>query len=47
MIEGEWKLVLNNDDFYGTSIFGNMQQRNMFVVYDLEKEMVSFVPNRC
>ena len=43
---GKWCLTMaiSGD---GTSVLGNMQQRNMLVVYDLEKEMVSFVPNRC
>ncbi|XP_017237963.1 aspartic proteinase nepenthesin-1 [Daucus carota subsp. sativus] len=43
---GKWCLTMaiSGD---GTSVLGNMQQRNMLVVYDLEKEMVSFVPKRC
>ncbi|KAF8369533.1 hypothetical protein HHK36_032447 [Tetracentron sinense] len=31
----------------GMSIFGNMQQQNMMVLHDLEKEMLSFVPTQC
>lgn len=31
----------------GTSVLGNMQQRNMLVVYDMQNEMVSFMPTRC
>lgn len=31
----------------GTSIFGNMQQKNMQVLYDLENEMLSFAPVQC
>ncbi|MFS8019397.1 putative nepenthesin [Helianthus anomalus] len=31
----------------GISIFGNIQQQNMMVVHDLEKETLSFVPTKC
>ncbi|XP_076915230.1 aspartic proteinase nepenthesin-1-like [Bidens hawaiensis] len=31
----------------GMSIFGNIQQQNMMVVHDLEKETLSFVPTKC
>lgn len=31
----------------GMSIFGNMQQQNMQVIYDLEKEELSFAPVQC
>lgn len=31
----------------GMSIFGNMQQQNMQVLYDLEKEVLSFAPAQC
>ena len=31
----------------GMSIFGNIQQQNMLVVHDLEKETLSFVPTQC
>lgn len=31
----------------GMSILGNFQQQNMQILYDLEKEMLSFVPNQC
>ncbi len=29
------------------SIFGNIQQQNMLVLHDLEKETVSFIPTKC
>ncbi|KAK6923689.1 Xylanase inhibitor, C-terminal [Dillenia turbinata] len=31
----------------GMSIFGNIQQQNMLVIHDLEKEAISFVPTEC
>lgn len=31
----------------GLSIFGNIQQQNVLVNYDLEKETISFAPTRC
>lgn len=31
----------------GISIFGNIQQQNMMVVHDLEKETLSFIPTKC
>ncbi|KAL7208763.1 hypothetical protein ACSBR1_030487 [Camellia fascicularis] len=31
----------------GISIFGNYQQQNLWVLYDLEKERLSFVPTQC
>lgn len=31
----------------GISIFGNIQQQNMMVVHDLDKETLSFVPTSC
>lgn len=31
----------------GMSIFGNFQQQNMQILYDLEKEMLSFMPTQC
>lgn len=31
----------------GMSIFGNIQQQNILVLHDLEKETVSFVPSKC
>ncbi|PKI72639.1 hypothetical protein CRG98_007016 [Punica granatum] len=31
----------------GMSIFGNVQQQNMMVVHDLEKETLSFIPTQC
>ncbi|EEF39457.1 aspartic proteinase nepenthesin-1 [Ricinus communis] len=31
----------------GMSIFGNVQQQNMFVSHDLEKETLSFLPTNC
>ncbi|KAK1421585.1 hypothetical protein QVD17_24045 [Tagetes erecta] len=31
----------------GISIFGNIQQQNMMVVHDLDKETLSFVPTKC
>ncbi|KAK1308147.1 Protein ASPARTIC PROTEASE IN GUARD CELL 2 [Acorus calamus] len=31
----------------GMSILGNFQQQNMHVVYDLEKETLSFAPAKC
>ncbi|XP_052196750.1 aspartic proteinase nepenthesin-1-like [Diospyros lotus] len=31
----------------GMSIFGNVQQQNMLVVYDLTKKTLSFVPTQC
>lgn len=31
----------------GMSIFGNIQQQNMLVVHDLEKESLSFIPTQC
>ncbi|KAK9063038.1 hypothetical protein SSX86_016908 [Deinandra increscens subsp. villosa] len=31
----------------GISIFGNVQQQNMMVVHDLEKETLSFIPTKC
>ncbi|XP_071736295.1 aspartic proteinase nepenthesin-1-like [Rutidosis leptorrhynchoides] len=31
----------------GISIFGNVQQQNMMVVHDLEKETLSFIPTQC
>ncbi|TYI05270.1 hypothetical protein ES332_A10G077200v1 [Gossypium tomentosum] len=31
----------------GMSIFGNVQQQNMLVVHDLEKETVSFIQTQC
>ncbi|KAG9451085.1 hypothetical protein H6P81_011050 [Aristolochia fimbriata] len=34
-------------DSSGLSIFGNMQQQNMQILYDLEKGMLSFAPTQC
>lgn len=31
----------------GMSIFGNVQQQNMMVIHDLEKETLSFLPTQC
>jgi hypothetical protein len=31
----------------GMSIFGNVQQQNMLVLHDLEKETLSFLPTQC
>ncbi|KAK4717404.1 hypothetical protein R3W88_015742 [Solanum pinnatisectum] len=31
----------------GMSIFGNVQQQNMMVIHDLDKETLSFVPTQC
>ncbi|RZC54199.1 hypothetical protein C5167_013063 [Papaver somniferum] len=31
----------------GLSIFGNVQQQNMLILHDLEKEVMSFVPTKC
>ncbi|XP_009801916.1 aspartic proteinase nepenthesin-1 [Nicotiana sylvestris] len=31
----------------GMSIFGNVQQQNMLVIHDLNKETLSFVPTQC
>ncbi|CAK9155334.1 unnamed protein product [Ilex paraguariensis] len=31
----------------GMSVFGNVQQQNMLVLHDLEKETLSFVPTQC
>ena len=31
----------------GMSIFGNFQQQNMHILYDLEKESLSFMPAKC
>ncbi|KAI5672291.1 hypothetical protein M9H77_12655 [Catharanthus roseus] len=31
----------------GMSIFGNVQQQNLLVLYDLEKETMSFIPTDC
>ncbi|KAH7860583.1 hypothetical protein Vadar_015163 [Vaccinium darrowii] len=31
----------------GSSVFGNIQQQNILVVYDLSKETVSFMPTEC
>ncbi|KAJ8769124.1 hypothetical protein K2173_000899 [Erythroxylum novogranatense] len=31
----------------GMSIFGNVQQQNMLIIHDLEKETVSFLPTNC
>jgi hypothetical protein len=31
----------------GMSIFGNIQQQNMLVLHDLEKETLSFLPTQC
>ncbi|XP_059656352.1 aspartic proteinase nepenthesin-1 [Cornus florida] len=31
----------------GMSIFGNIQQQNMLVLHDLEKEKLSFIPTKC
>jgi len=31
----------------GMSIFGNIQQQNMMVVHDLNKETLSFIPTQC
>ncbi|TMX03495.1 hypothetical protein EJD97_015915 [Solanum chilense] len=31
----------------GMSIFGNVQQQNMMVIHDLDKETLSFVPKQC
>lgn len=31
----------------GMSIFGNVQQQNILVLHDLEKETVSFIPTQC
>ncbi|KVI08227.1 aspartic proteinase nepenthesin-1 [Cynara cardunculus var. scolymus] len=31
----------------GISIFGNIQQQNMMVVHDLDKETLSFIPTKC
>ena len=31
----------------GMSIFGNVQQQNILVNHDLEKETISFVPTSC
>ncbi|KAI3451584.1 hypothetical protein Pfo_008249 [Paulownia fortunei] len=33
--------------FFGISIFGNFQQQNTLVVYDLAKETISFLPTQC
>ncbi|KAL7090472.1 hypothetical protein ACP275_12G043000 [Erythranthe tilingii] len=32
---------------YGMSLFGNVQQQNNLVIYDLAKETISFVPTQC
>ncbi|KAL7131985.1 hypothetical protein ABFS83_12G041800 [Erythranthe nasuta] len=31
----------------GMSLFGNVQQQNILVIYDLAKETISFVPRQC
>lgn len=31
----------------GMSIFGNVQQQNMMVIHDIDKETLSFVPTQC
>ncbi|KAL6312632.1 hypothetical protein AAG906_019493 [Vitis piasezkii] len=31
----------------GMSIFGNLQQQNIVVLHDLEKETISFAPAQC
>ncbi|CAI0403926.1 unnamed protein product [Linum tenue] len=31
----------------GMSIFGNIQQQNFMVLYDLAKESLSFTPTQC
>ncbi|KAL8034650.1 hypothetical protein ABFS82_12G041500 [Erythranthe guttata] len=32
---------------HGMSLFGNVQQQNILVIYDLAKETISFVPTQC
>lgn len=38
-------LAMGSSD--GMSIFGNVQQQNMLVVHDLQKETLSFLPTQC
>ncbi|KAJ3670364.1 hypothetical protein LUZ60_010688 [Juncus effusus] len=40
-----WCLAMSSSD--GLSIFGNYQQQNMHILYDLEKEMLSFSSAQC
>ncbi|GAB4855749.1 hypothetical protein Ancab_024393 [Ancistrocladus abbreviatus] len=40
-------LCLAMDSSFGMSIFGNIQQQNFLVLYDLEKEKLSFIPTKC
>lgn len=38
-------LAMGSSD--GMSIFGNVQQQNMLVIHDLERETLSFLPTQC
>lgn len=37
----------DSNDAQKVSIFGNMQQQNMMVLYDLNKNSLSFIPAKC
>ncbi|KAF5794524.1 putative nepenthesin [Helianthus annuus] len=39
--------IANNEDYDHVSIFGNMNQQNMMVVYDLDNNNLSFKPADC
>ncbi|KAL5992893.1 hypothetical protein ACLOJK_013812 [Asimina triloba] len=44
---GSGLLCLTIMDSSGLSIFGNFQQQNMQILYDLDKKMLSFAPATC
>ncbi|XP_066394941.1 aspartic proteinase nepenthesin-1-like [Miscanthus floridulus] len=44
---GVWCLAMRNQTDGAMSTFGNYQQQNMHILYDVRKEMLSFAPAKC
>ncbi|GMH10384.1 hypothetical protein Nepgr_012225 [Nepenthes gracilis] len=40
-------LAMGSSDTLGISIFGNIMQVNKYIVYDLEREVLTFIPTNC